>query len=306
MIRYRLLVLLAVAASGCSDSFVVDAGVDAGADGGADAGPPDLGHDGGPPDLGIRDLGTYDGPEDCSEIAGYRRCDERCPRPCESPARCRTQYGLCIVRPPTGDDSCSFTALSPEARQGGYCQRGGPCLVSRGDGSADQKWSGLCLDADVCSAAEGRGLPPFTCRYADGSVVVTGPPDAPCPPSAAGAPFCGGSCGMAPDGCPNTYGPFGTNLALSCIGLADTRAYGVCVFSQVDCDQIWTMFGADGVNFYLDACAASYGAPCACMQLAAGPEGPLSYFVKADACVGYRAAYPASVECLDVTRTPLP
>lgn len=111
---------------------------------------------------------------------------------------------------------------------------------------------------------------------------------------------------MAPEGCPNTNGPFGANLQLPCIGLSDTRAYGVCVYQQADCDEIWRMFGADGVGFYLDACAAQYGAPCVCMQLAAGLDGPLSYFVKADACVRYRAEYPDSVECLDATRTPLP
>jgi len=111
---------------------------------------------------------------------------------------------------------------------------------------------------------------------------------------------------MAPEDCPETFGPFGSNVDLSCIGLSDARAYGVCVFNEIDCDEIWERFGVSGVRNWQDACAAEYGTPCACMQLAAGPDGPLSYIVKAEACTRYRAAYPDSVECLDATRSPLP
>ncbi len=112
---------------------------------------------------------------------------------------------------------------------------------------------------------------------------------------------------MAPERCPDTRSPFGgSSLQLPCIGVSDARAFGGCVFNGADCDHIWRMFGADGVAMYLDTCTAEYGAPCACMQLTAGPEAPLSYFVNADTCVRYRAEYPGSVECLDAARAPLP
>ncbi len=112
---------------------------------------------------------------------------------------------------------------------------------------------------------------------------------------------------MAPERCPDTRSPFGgSSLQLPCIGVSDARAFGVCVFNGADCDHIWRMFGAVGVAVYLDTCTAEYGAPCACMQLTAGPEAPLSYFVNADTCVRYRAEYPGSVECLDAARAPLP
>lgn len=299
----RYLFILAVLAAGCSEHHVV--GVDSGpADLGRD-GSVDLGFDSGLPDLGIRDVGTYDGPEDCSEIAGYRRCDARCPRPCTSPARCLAEIGLCVTRPPTGYEGCTFPAVGVFPRSSSYCSwSGGPCLVYEGDGTTDN-WHGFCLGADVCIAAEGRGLP-FTCRYGDGSVVVSGPPSDLCPSPVVDAPWCGGSCGIVPDGCPNTDGPFGTNITPSCIGLSDTRGYGVCVYDEIDCDDTWSRFGPDQYLFMLDACSTNYGAPCACMQVAGGPDGPQSHFVKADACLGYRSGFPSSVECLDATHAPLP
>lgn len=302
-VRMASVLALAVLALGCSEHHIV----------GGDGGAADLGHDGSVdlgldgrlPDFGIRDAGTYDGPEDCSDVAGYRRCDERCLRPCTSPARCLAEIGLCVVRPPTGYEGCTFSAVGVFPRTGGYCPwSGGPCLVYEGDGAAE-RWHGFCLGADVCVAAEGRGLP-FTCRYGDGSSVVSGPPGGVCPSPVVGAPWCGGSCGGLVDGCPNTDGPFGTNITPSCIGLSDTRAFGVCVYDEFDCEDTWRRFGPDQYALMADACGANYGAPCACMQVAGGPGGALSYFVKADACVGYRRAFPGSVECLDGTHTPLP
>ena len=297
----RYLLVCLVFAAGCSDSFVANDG------GPADTGG-DLGHDGGPQDSGVRDLGTYDGSDDCSEVGGYRPCDERCPQPCESPATCLDEIGLCVVAPSIGSqEACNFTAVGVVPRHGKFCSRsGGPCLVDRGSGSGGTEgWQGFCLGADVCLDAEGRGLP-FTCRYSDGSVVVTGPPSDTCPPAVTDAPFCGGSCGTLAGGCPDTSGMFGTNVSPSCIGLSDERAHGVCVYNEYDCEEIWTNFGADGLAVILDACRSNYGAPCVCMQLAAGPEGPLSYFANGEACVRYRAQYPGSVECLDATHTPLP
>jgi len=298
-----LLVLppLLVASAGCSDSFLADAGLDGSTDLGMDGGPRDLGRDTGPPDFGLRDLGTYDGPEDCSEIAGYRRCDERCARPCDSPQRCVEEIGLCRI--PAG--GCAFTALTEDYRT--YCVQGGPCLVYDGDGTVADPWIGSCFDADVCLASEGAGLPEFTCRYSDGSVVVTGPPAGTCPPSSEGAPFCGGACGMAPEGCPNTDSIItpGTNTANPCIGLSDSRAFGVCTYWNLECATVGTRFGLEQLAFVHDVCRENYGAPCACMQIEAGPDGPMSYFVKADACLRYRAAYPDSVECLDVTEMPI-
>jgi len=237
-------------------------------------------------DAGLRDAPAYDGPIDCSEVAGYRRCDERCPEPCPDRIRCPTYVPLCMSYEETFEHgSCGYDvgdlvgSLKP-------CDDGRPCAVP-GDPPAEDDQHGMCVPLRVCLEGQDAGLPPFHCVWSDMTPVTRAPPDDPCPPSSdARAPFCSGTCGEV--ACPVPL----------CFGLSDTRAFGVCMWTGWPC---WETAGSY-LAARMDACRRELGEPCACLLLFPQPAEapfPRGYFTLASACLAYDDVYPDGVECRD-------
>jgi hypothetical protein len=146
---------------------------------------------------------------------------------------------------------------------------------------------------------------PLDCVWSDGTPVVTGHPDVPCPASVSrDAPFCGGACGYV--ACPETpggtgvFGPSGGSR--SCLGVSDQRGYGLCVWSDWRCTSEWQRARPDLIEDWFDQCSDAYrGQPCACMVLEpASADGvERGSFVLASACTAYAAAHPGTVRCRD-------
>lgn len=272
--------------------------------------------DGGPPDAGTRDAPAIDRavmrwdsgarmpdgdlPDgtDCSEVAGYRRCGlDQCPYRCpgSAPERCHSQVPLCITQ--IDDDVCHYEVGEfmsiPDP-----CDGGGPCLFVGEPPPELGQW-GSCLDnvALCLTDYEEARLPAYHCRWTDMTVVTRAPPAATCPPPAdPRAPFCAGACGDA--ACPE--------LRYSqCIGLSDTRGFGVCS-STLPCYEsmptelraFWNMCNDDPAR-----------RPCACMVALPQPEEapfPRGVLASESACRAYRDAYPTGVECRDIDWNPIP
>jgi len=318
--RTSLLLLLACSACASSHGAHRDGGLDADA-AVADAGDSsiadsarvdstagDSGADAG--DSGVTDSGRLDaGPQDCSEINGFRRCD-RCAEPCppRSPGSpyilgCADTLGVCIDRHTwedgtKGSDGCRFSRsyLSPAA----YCSVDDVCAVSGGDGTSDSAYGGLCMPADFCvEALDHPDLPDFQCLYSDGTPVLTGPPAVTCPSNIADEePYCGGACAGVE--CPLTLfthyagDMFPEQHRLSCLGLSDARGFGVCAYKSVVRSS--TDFQKRSA---LEGCARDQGAPCALMTFNTAAPGFLdsAAVIRLDVCRDYRSRNPSTIEC---------
>ena len=290
--------IAALCTAGCYASHTRPAGA---ADSGLDSGHARRDASDARTDAGSVDTGLWsdaDAAIDCGHVAGFRRCDEACPLPCEGPdGRCHDWIGVCRPRHPSGrDDDCSFSPIG-----GPYVFTGNPCAIRTGTGTSDgDAWVGIGMPVEFCLAAPDAGLPEFTCLYSDGTPLVTGPPPADCPPSDPINPFCGGSCGTAVE-C-----PFGPGRPASCIGLSDTRSHGVCMVDPAYCR-------ADAVGTFwqgriLEVCAEKVEGECACMvpRPQAFPETEVGFPMLRSACAAYRARFPDSVVCVDAEWAELP
>ncbi|MCC7536930.1 MAG: hypothetical protein IT379_11990 [Deltaproteobacteria bacterium] len=243
---------------------------------------------------GGRDAQTPDasidtGPRDCSEIGDLRRCD-RCPDRCPVGQTCLAMIGVCA---PRDSDACDMSAFPGG---GSACRSGSPCAGTQ----RDDTFNGLCVDPAFCLDAQDAGLPFESCRYADSTPVVTGPPDATCPPSSdPRAPFCGGACGGVT--CPPAD-LLGMSVETPCLGFSDTRGFGVCALAVVFCHPGYA---------YDRNCDENYGESCACMVLQPQPDlpadapRPVGYFVVGSSCLAYREQHPETVECFDRNWQPL-
>lgn len=284
-----LVLAVAVALGGCScaQSHVADGGP---VDGGVD------GRDVAPPDGALIDSG-------CDEVAGFRLCDS-CGGCTAETGRCLSSLDVCSRGYPQGDfdrgDNCDFSA-----RQGSYCWTGLPCaaalplgMCSR-DTVTDEPYPfcGPCMPPEFCVAARERegDLPPFQCTWSDGTEVVTGPPAGECPVSPDPTyPFCGGACGLVV--CPSDGS--GTEAG-SCVGVSDTRSFGVCMpISQGRCDESDLLTTEQNLTF----CGGVLHTECACLVPSPLPEGTTSRFgfiVTRAACLGYRDHFPDNADCVD-------
>lgn len=273
----RLVTVTLILSISCSDSHAPDDS-DAG-DRDADRADADV------LDASTTDAASYDGPRDCSEVAGYRRCGETCPDPCPDRIRCPSYVPLCIPYEESFEQgSCVYDVGEPNGPNV-PCADGRPCAVP-GEAPAEDGDDAMCIPLDVCLEGREAGLPPFHCVWGDMTEVTRAPPDHACPPSADDrAPFCSGTCGSVD--CPTPL----------CFGLSDTRAFGVCMWAGWRCYESAGPF----LEGRLSACQRENdGEPCACLvpfpQPADAPF-PTGYFTLASACLAYKDAYPDGVEC---------
>ena len=293
----RCLVLLAVLAAGCSCGEVHQR------DAGADAPGPDVLWDDGGTDAEATDGGeALDG--ECERIAGFRRCDDRCPVPCTAATgRCQPIIGVCAGAPGEPSSSCQFTPTTA----GEYCTTGGPCAASvplatmcpaAVPGGPPLTYCGPCMPAEFCIASRGAGLPPFQCVWSDGTDVVTGPPAGSCPPSPDGVnPFCGGSCGAID--CPAVSSYHG------CVGVSDVRNFGVCEVIAQRCNET----DVPRTLALLSTCASATGQACACLVPSPLPAGTTTRFgfpVLRSMCLAYRGHFPGNADCVDESWTTIP
>lgn len=238
--------------------------------------PPDVACDAGP------DAGGA-----CGQVGCFRRCDT-CEQSCNAAEglSCDALVGLCL--PERTRQGCGFFTPGIAAT---WCESGRPCAIRPGDAS------GECMPPQVCVEARDAGLPEFDCFYADGTPVVTGPPAASCPPSDPRAPFCGGACGRIDCPIARTDSWIG-GLPPDCVGLSDTRGYGVCRLSLPSCARDNT----------LEGCLDYYGDACVCMLLSPSPSADMGrgFTVFASGCRQYRAQFPDSVQCMDENWQVLP
>lgn len=230
----------------------------------------------------------------CGTIDGFLRCDECGQEACPPGTLCREHLGVCVGRNDDLVGGCWFTLL-PGRLSNGYPATPQPCAVrSSADGSLEARFSGIEMPSSYCVAARMHpDLPPQKCVYPDGTEVVTGIPDEPCPGPEGSMIVCGGSCGLVV--CPETVE--GKN---PCVGFSDTRAFGICAFTERRCAE-------SNAADLLPECGTQlltwFPEPCACMVVepqATLPEvGRTGFPVPSEACQRYRSFYPDQVECLD-------
>lgn len=257
----------------------------------------DAGMDAETSDAMLRDVGSPlpDGPlpdgTDCSEVAGFRRCAaDQCPYLCPGrvPPRCSNAVPLCLPRRSAEEDPSCMYDIGELGELPDYCERGDPCVMSGDVPAEDEQW-GACLDAEdieLClTDYRDVDLPPFHCVWTDMTPITQRPPSAACPsPAHPDAPFCSGAC--SDQDCP------------ACIGLSDTRGFGVCVASTFPCYEDMPSF----LRNRIEECSRDHGVPCACMVLTPQPADapfPRGNVVVADACLGYEGIYPDGVQCRD-------
>ncbi|MBX3269545.1 MAG: hypothetical protein KF729_04760 [Sandaracinaceae bacterium] len=145
-------------------------------------------------------------------------------------------------------------------------------------------WSGVCVHPEYCRwLLEQPELTDIRCRYSEGTLFENGPPDQPC---GAGADelfgFCGGRCG---DTCPDPF-----DGVPSCVGVSETRGFGVCARSRVRCGR------RDG-----SVAGIPPGGACMLLSPMALPEyAGHGWRVVRETCVAYRARFPEEVRCLGI------
>lgn len=277
-----------------------------------DGGPSDLGRgrpdrfvpDAGPRDLGPPDLYRYDGPADCSEVGGFRRCDEACPGLCPDRIRCPEILPICMAQTVSApDEGCDYVVADPAT---GFpvgdaylpavdCDTHAFPCAQMGSYPAPSSTHGMCVPLAVCLDERPVGFPEFHCTWSDKTLVTGPPPPAACPPDAHPmAPFCGGACERTD--CSYNH---------ACTGISNTRGFGVCVETALLITGFESFRSLRREN--LDSCRSQNGAPCAYFVPVPQPsELPFGWLVVADACRAYRAIYPANVECRDVDWNLLP
>jgi hypothetical protein len=238
----------------------------------------------------------------CGEVDGFQRCDtceEECPWQTRWQTTCREELGVCVgyhsrYSPSGPQPRCNF-GLEPGRfwEMDVYPYTGDPCAVQDSeDRSPEDLVQGPGMPPSYCVAArEETDLPPQKCVYPDGTEVITGPPDDPCPEHSGYMRVCGGTCGDASAQCPDIYYP--------CVGVSDSRAFGVCALFGHRCSEAT-------VDSDIDQCERwpllwYYQRPCACMVLqpqAPNPTGePTGFLVPVEACTGYRSFFPDQVQC---------
>jgi hypothetical protein len=242
-----------------------------------------------PPYYNLRGIPSEESIAQCGTIDGFVRCDACGQEACPSWTLCMDHLGVCVGRHPVTADSCWFTLL-PGQYDERYPRRPEPCAVrASADGSPEARFSGIAMPATYCvEAREVPDLPPQKCVYTDGTEVVTGPPDAPCPGPAGSMLVCGGSCGevICPQG--------------RCVGFSDTRAFGICTPLPIRC-------AASNAREMITLCNSLqvtwFPGECACLLVDPQPTLPgverTGFLAPADACQRYQAVYPDQVECRD-------
>jgi hypothetical protein len=301
----------------CARSFVVppDAAVDAalGSDGATGA---DAGHlpDPGPPprDAGAEGDAFEGDAGDCSEVAGYRRCDT-CALRCERGTVCSRRLGLCITREPDGSNEACWIVLGDRQHPSGGCPAAEPCAVGHGPGAGsgtpEDPYHGLCVGPDrpeqFCRRGTEAGQ--FVCYYDNGSRYVHGPPTEPaCTSLTPSTASCGGVCPEVE--CPDLeLDPEGSSWLLvaagGCVGLSELRSFGLCTYSSGGPSCLGYASRLEGA--YLAACVRQFGEPCACMQMLDAHVQPWTDMVEAEACRRYARLFPESIRCLRSDGTPL-
>jgi hypothetical protein len=256
-----------------------------------------------PPYYDRRGIPSEESVAQCGTVDGFVRCDQCEAGLCPDWTTCVDYLGICLARHPLSWGACNFT-LEAGYLFDRYPLIPQPCGVrASADGTREAQFSGTDLPPSYCVAArEVPDLPPQKCVYPDGTEVVTGPPDAPCPGPEGSMLVCGGSCGEVI--CPGTHtSPSGIN---PCVGYSDDRAFGICAFMARRCSEetAWELIHeceSHWITWFLG--------PCACMLLepqATLPEvGRTGFVVPADACQRYQSYYPGQVECRDARWNPL-
>jgi hypothetical protein len=243
-----------------------------------------------PPYTDLRGIPSEEAIAECGTIDGFVRCDECGQEACPQWTLCRDHLGVCVGRRGREGDSCSFTLLPGLEGRIGYPARPEPCAVRASrDGSPEEPFSGIAMPTSYCiEARDVPDLPPQKCVYPDGTEVVTGPPDEPCPGPEGSMLVCGGSCGEIL--CP---------LNNRCVGFSDTRAFGLCGL-PVRCSESTAQ---ELIAFCESFQVSWYPGDCACMLAEPQPVLPgeerTGFVVPADACQRYRSFYPEQVECRD-------
>jgi hypothetical protein len=245
----------------------------------------------------------------CGCVAGFRRCDDResdCGS-CDGTTFETCEHSAGVCRGPDFDengepvtDSCAvYLEGAGRAR---YCETGFHCVVNEVElADEDGPWEGVCMPTEYCEALSSLD-PPITtrigavsCIYSDGTPFVDGPPSEPaCPPSNPSYPFCGGVCG---EGDPCVVTTVDSQFVTPCVGVSESRSFGVCAQGQSACRQGELEFN----DTQLFGCELIAAEPCSCMELLPPREGTPRHarIVPLSVCRSYASYHPGLVECLD-------
>lgn len=282
--RHMLLALCFLVACGCGNSHAQSA--DAGADSTA---PPDLG----PVQVSVFGQCTEEEEATCGCIDGFRRCDT-CEEDCPFGWSCSDSALVCRNRPlPDHFETCLFVS-DGDGRVGHYCSTGLPCVVDAAQqGTSESPFSGVCMPESFCRSIS-TADPPLAearkCVYSDGSDFINGPPTSECPFNDASARWCGGSCGSS-DMCPDVpvFGIVMTYEPGSCLGVSETRGYGMCAVSRDVCRQSEP---ADN-QIALTNCGGTENESCVCV-VADGDD--VGIIATDSACSAYASSH-SDVSC---------
>jgi hypothetical protein len=255
------------------------------------------------------DVPGFDGPIDCSEVGGFRRCDERCPMLCPDRIRCPILIPLCIPNSVSAPDgACGYVEADPttgipdmglDIGLGDIgCEANGLRCALPGAYPVESGTPGDCIPLDVCLADRPVGFPEFHCVWSDMTPVTGPPPVATCPADVNDAtPFCGGSCERI--NCP----------VVDCIGVSNARGFGICTTFGLPITGLTGpgAFAPSARRMAIEQCTSAADAPCAFLVPLPQPSSlPFGWVVAADACRVYRDIYPANAECRDVNWVSIP
>lgn len=230
----------------------------------------------------------------CGCVGEFRRCDTF-DDPCPQLMGCSASAEVCRARElPEFSDSCNFTVQPSDGSfrppGGDYCSTGKLCATPGvSAGSADLPFAGSCMTRTYCDEVASAD-PPVDgaprCVYSDGQLYIQGPPGGACPTSVdTRTPFCGGSCGDETL-CPTIpVAPFPDGFVRgSCVGLSDSRPFGVCAISREYCLRS----DPPGVASMLASCEFSMGEACACLVPHRADEtDPVGFLTTARVCQQY-------------------
>jgi hypothetical protein len=247
-----------------------------------------------PPYTDLRGIPSEEAIAQCGAVDGFLRCDTCGEEMCPDWTLCRDYMGVCVGRYHTPGGGCSFTLL-PGMWGEYYHLRPLPCAVEASAmGTREARFEGIEMPVSYCLAVRDLAdLPPHKCVYPDGTEVVTGPPDEPCPGPEGSMIVCGGSCGEFI--CPGAP-------ATACIGFSDSRAFGICAFLKRRCApsnsaELITECETHPATWFPGACACMLVDP----QASLPDVGRTGHVVPAEACKRYQSFYPDQVECRDGT-----
>lgn len=238
--------------------------------------------------------------EGCEPIGGYTRCGPTCPTAdCGPGIVCVDELQICSPQTgfadgvEQGPNNCWIGYEDTDTAE--YCWNGDLCAERAGpDGYGDDRFGGRCVREAYCQEVI-RTEVGSRCRYSDRSYYADGPPYPDVCPDG-GHPllgFCGGPCGA----CPVMDLRGVSNDNVDCIGVSESRGWGICAFRG---DQ---MCQRDQRVGQLAGYSDILGETFACLV----PFDPSSddglarrgWIVLLETCLAYREAFGDEFDCVD-------